>query len=116
MSRMKFFISSTYSDLKNIRQVAINTLESLINGVTGQIATMEYFAASPEDSKSVCLEQLSQSDVIIGIYANRFGWTGDDGHSMTEIEFDEAKNQGKPILAFVENHIEDYIWKKKSGK
>lgn len=68
---------------------------------------MEYFAASPEDSKSVCLEQLSQSDVIIGIYANRFGWTGDDGHSMTEIEFDEAKNQGKPILAFVENHIED---------
>lgn len=104
---MKFFISSTYSDLKNIRQVAINTIESLINGVTGQIAAMEYFAASPEDSKSICLEELCRSDIVIGIYANRFGWTSDDGRSMTEIEFDEAKRQGKPILAFVENHIED---------
>lgn len=104
---MKFFISSTYSDLKVIRQIAINTIESLINGATGQIVAMEYFAASPEDSKSVCLEQLSQSDVIIGIYANRFGWTSDDGRSMTEIEFDEAKTQGKPILAFVENYIEE---------
>ena len=104
---MKFFISSTYSDLKNIRQVAINTIESLISGVTGQIAAMEYFAASPEDSKSVCLEELRRSDIVIGIYANRFGWTSDDGRSMTEIEFDEAKVQGKPILAFVENHIDD---------
>ena len=52
---MRFFISSTYSDLKNIRQVAINTIESLTNGVTGQVAAMEYFVASPEDSKSVCI-------------------------------------------------------------
>ena len=65
---MKFFISSTFSDLKNIRQVAINTIESLINGVTGQIAAMEYFAASPEDSKSICLEELCRSDIVIGIY------------------------------------------------
>lgn len=40
---MKFFISSTYQDLKDIRRVAINTIESLTERKTAEISAMEEF-------------------------------------------------------------------------
>lgn len=104
---MKFFISSTYQDLKNIRRVAINTIESLTERKTAEISAMEEFPASQKSSGTFCVDQVKDADIVIGIYGYRFGSKYYDGRSMTEIEFDEAKRQGKPILAFVENHIED---------
>lgn len=99
---MKFFISSTFEDLKEYRRHTINYLKDLTDEKTGQIGAMEYFAASEDTSKEVCLAELESSDIVIGIYGSRFGWEEEStGRSMTEIEFDRAVELGKPILGFV---------------
>ena len=102
---MKFFLSSTYLDLKEVRQVAINMLKSLI----GDIVAMEFFDANEASSSDVCLSKVRESDLVIGIYGNRYGSivsNDSDRRSMTEIEFDEANKCGIPILRFIANTVE----------
>ena len=99
---MKYFISSTFEDLKEYRRHTINYLKELTAEKTSEIGAMEYFAASEYTSKEVCLAELESSDIVIGIYGSRFGWEEKStGRSMTEIEFDKAVELGKPILGFV---------------
>lgn len=102
---MLFFLSSTYEDLKEIRAAAINVLESIIGHVTdatGHVVAMEFFNATERTCKEECLYELEHSDVVIGIYGNRYGYC-ENGlpPSMTEIELDYAVAHNKPILAFV---------------
>lgn len=104
---MKFFISSTYQDLKDIRRVAINTIESLTERKTAEISAMEEFPASQKSSGAFCVDQVKDADIVIGIYGYRFGSKYYDGRSMTEIEFDEAAEHGATILAFVAKNAEN---------
>lgn len=104
---MKFFISSTYQDLKDIRRVAINTIESLTERKTAEISAMEEFPASQKPSGAFCVDQVKDADIVIGIYGYRFGSKYYDGRSMTEIEFDEAAEHGTAILAFVAKDAEN---------
>lgn len=103
---MNFFLSSTYEDLKDVRKAAINFLYGIIGDVknsTGELIAMEFFDASMNTCKEECLRQLDASDIVIGIYGERYGTMDDEtGLSMTEIEFDYAKEAQKPILAFVQ--------------
>ena len=103
---MKFFISSTYQDLKDIRRVAINTIESLTERKTAEISAMEEFPASQKPSGAFCVDQVKDADIVIGIYGYRFGSKYYDGRSMTEIEFDEAAEHGATILAFIATDAE----------
>ena len=106
---MKIIISSTFVDLKEFRRVTINMLSSLMCKRTGDIVAMEFFDANAAPSSDVCLDKIRGSDLVIGIYGNRYGSvaaTDPEGRSMTELEFDEAKLCGKPILTFVANDIE----------
>lgn len=99
---MRFFISSTFEDLKEYRKYTIEYLTNLTDKKTGNFAAMEYFVASENTSKDVCLAELEKSDIVIGIYGSRFGWEEEEtGRSMTEIEFDRAIELGKPVLGFV---------------
>lgn len=99
---MRFFISSTYVDLVEYRAYTIKYLSNLTEKKTGSIAAMEYFVASENTSKEVCLSELERSDIVIGIYGTRFGCVeSETGRSMTEIEFDRAVELGKPVLALV---------------
>ena len=103
---MKFFISSTYQDLKDIRRIAINTIESLTERKTAEISAMEEFPASQKSSGAFCVDQVKDADIVIGIYGYRFGSKYYDGRSMTEIEFDEAAEHGATILAFIATDAE----------
>lgn len=106
---MKFFISSTFIDLKSFRFVAINMLNNLMCKKTGDTVAMEFFDANAAPSSDVCLDGIRDSDLVIGIYGNRYGSVAaadPEGRSMTELEFDEAKLCGKPILTFVVNGFE----------
>ena len=95
---MKFFLSSTYEDLKGLRQVAINTLEALCC----EVEAMEYFEASTRMNKEVCLRKLKESDLVIGIYGRRYGSIDPEtGKSFTEVEFDALAEWDKPFLGFV---------------
>ena len=105
---MRFFISSTFKDLIDFRGHVINVLENLTNLQTGSIAAMEYFAASENTCKEECLKELENSDVVIGIYGERFGTVDSEtGKSMTELEFDYATEHNKTILAFVSNSCKE---------
>lgn len=103
---MKFFISSTFLDLKEYRQVTINMLSDLIGdrtAATGQIAAMEFFSASEDTPKEVCQAELATSNILIGIYGQRYGSIDPElDLSMTEMEFDYAQENKMPILAFVQ--------------
>lgn len=103
---MKFFLSSTYKDLIEIRKVAINTLVGIMGNstdATGSVIAMEYFNASENSCKEECLKELDACDVVIGIYGERYGSIdAETGLSMTEVEFDYAVKKHKPILAFVQ--------------
>ena len=105
---MKVFLSSTYIDLVEHRKAAHDALERL-----GQeVGRMEIFGARAEEATSVALDQLEKSDLIVGIYAYRYGFIPEGSDiSITEQEYVHAKSKGKPVLCFVVN--EEHPWSPK---
>lgn len=105
---MKIFLSSTYKDLKEIRKVAINFLRGIVGDVTdatGEVVAMEFFDATERICKDECLHELSDCNLMIGIYADKYGTLDTDGRSLTEIEFDYAVEHNIPILSFVQREV-----------
>jgi tetratricopeptide (TPR) repeat protein len=102
---MKVFLSSTYLDLIEYRKTAKEALERLDQQVGG----MELFGARDEEPKRVALKQLEKCDLMVGIYAHRYGSILDgDELSITEQEFLHAKSKGIPVFCFLVN--EDQPW------
>src|SRR5512147_865772 len=102
---MKVFISSTYVDLIEHRKAAHDALERL-----GQeVGRMEIFGARTEEATSAALSQLEKCDLIVGIYAYRYGTIPDGSKlSITEQEYLHAKSKGKPVLCFVVDENEPW--------
>ena len=105
---MKVFLSSTYIDLIEHRKAAHDALER----IGQEVGRMEIFGARAEEATSVALDQLEKSDLVIGIYAYRYGFIPEGSEiSITEQEYVHAKNKGKPVLCFVVN--EEHPWSPK---
>lgn len=103
---MKAFISSTFQDLIDYRLKASEALERL--GQQG--IRMEVFGARPEGAVKVCYDEINDADVFIGIYAHRYGYMPPESDiSITEMEYDFAIEQQKPIFCFLVN--DDYPWR-----
>lgn len=102
---MKIFLSSTYKDLCKIREAAINFLKGITGNITnstGEIVAMEFFDASENTCKEECLYNLSNCNLVIGIYGEKYGSIDIESNlSMTELEFDYALEHSIPLLAFV---------------
>jgi tetratricopeptide (TPR) repeat protein len=97
---MKVFLSSTYLDLIEYRQAAKQALERLGQQVGG----MEIFGARDEEPKKVALAELEKCDLMVGIYAHRYGSILEDEElSITEQEFLNAKSKGIPVFCFMIN-------------
>jgi len=100
---MKIFVSSTYLDLKEYRgkvRAAILRLEQEYSG-------MEYFGSQPEEPKTVSKDKIKQSDILIGVYAHRYGVIPDgDEESITEQEYHYAASLDKPCFCYIidKNH------------
>jgi len=102
---MKIFLSSTYQDLIAHRESAARAIERL--GQQG--VRMEVFGARPLEATSACLEEIQDSDALIGLYAHRYGYTPKgQSKSITEQEFDFAMAKEKPIFCFIVN--DEYPW------
>ena len=102
---MKVFLSSTYWDLVDHRAKAAQAIERL--GQHG--IRMEVFGARPDEATASSLDEVASSDVLVGIYAHRYGTIDtDSGISITEREFDFAQQQQKDILCFMVD--EDFPW------
>ncbi|MGD0899158.1 MAG: DUF4062 domain-containing protein [Thermoguttaceae bacterium] len=110
------FISSTSEDMENHRSSAKDA--ALRAGFLPRM--MEYFPASGEHPPlRACLAKISGSesegpaDVLVVIVAHRYGWVPQEQRdserkSITWLECEKAKDDGKEILAFLVN--EKHVW------
>jgi hypothetical protein len=96
--RLQVFVSSTFSDLIPERQAAVEAILS-----AGHIpAGMELFAAGDESQMEVIKQWIDESDVYLLILGGRYGSVeSKTGKSYTQLEYEYALTQGKPLFACV---------------
>lgn len=94
----KIFLSSTFKDLQAYR----NAVRIVIERIGLKPVDMRYFGSQPRRWKETALKELEECDVMIGIYAHRYGTIPDDDEfSITEQEFDHAGVCGIHRLCYV---------------
>lgn len=98
--RLQVFVSSTFNDLKNERQAAVEAILS-----AGHIpAGMELFTAGDESQMEVIKQWIDESDVYLLILGGRYGSVEPKtGKSYTQLEYEYALGLGKPLFACVVN-------------
>jgi hypothetical protein len=96
--RLQVFVSSTFSDLREERQAAVEAILS-----AGHIpAGMELFAAGDESQMEVIKQWIDESDVYLLIVGGRYGSIEPkSGKSYTQLEYEYALEKGKPLFACV---------------
>jgi len=102
---LKVFISSTYLDLKEYRQTAID----IVNRYECVPLAMEHFMSQPKEPEEVCENEIGECDIFVGIYAHRFGFCPEGGKkSITQLEYELAGRLGKECLCFIVQ--KDFPW------
>ena len=91
------FASSTFEDLKDERSQVSNALAKAVYVAAG----MELFPASDQQQLEYIKRIIDRSDYYVVIVAGRYGSLADNKLSHTENEFDYARSQGIPVLAFL---------------
>ncbi len=96
--RLQIFISSTYLDLIPERQAAVSAILK-----SGHIpAGMELFTAGDRSQMETIKKWIDESDVYMLILGGRYGSVEPtSGISYTELEYDYAIQQRKPLFAVV---------------
>ncbi len=96
--KLQVFVSSTYLDLKEERQAAVEAILA-----AGHIpAGMELFTAGDESQLEVIKQWIDESDVYVLILGARYGSIDAlTGKSYTHIEYEYAFGQAKPLFACV---------------
>jgi hypothetical protein len=93
--RYQVFISSTYDDLRDVRQ---EVSQALLRAECFP-AAMELFPAADEGVSGYIKEVIDQSDYYLLISAGRYGSIERmSGLSYTELEYDYAVERGKPVI------------------
>lgn len=96
--KYQIFVSSTYADLVQERQAAV---EAILR--CGHIpAGMELFSAGDESQLEVIKRWIDESDIYMLILGGRYGTIEPNlGLSYTEIEYEYAMSRSKPFFAVV---------------
>lgn len=97
----KIFISSTSRDLAEYRKVLVRSINSL---KIFKAVNQEDFGLIPGAPLANCIELVTNSDIFVGIFGHYRGWEvdGDERRrSITEIEYDTAMAEAKPVFAVV---------------
>lgn len=106
--RLQVFISSTYKDLIEERQAAVQAILS-----AGHIpAGMELFSAGDKSQMSVIKEWINQSDIFLLILGGSYGSIEPtSGKSYIQIEYEYALQLNKPLFSIVihENYLEEKV-------
>ncbi|HJQ23188.1 MAG TPA: DUF4062 domain-containing protein [Blastocatellia bacterium] len=104
----QIYLSSTFSDLKEYRDIVYRTLRQMRHDVVA----MEDYVATDQRPLAKCLADVSHCDIYLLILAWRYGYVPNqdnpDNQSITEMEFRHAVQKGKPCLVFL--LAEDYPW------
>lgn len=88
----KIYISSTYEDLKEYREIACRVSKSLKH----EVNNMEKYSAFSRPPIKKCLKDVDECDIYIGIFARRYGSIPPDRDlSFTELEYRRAYDNEK---------------------
>jgi uncharacterized protein DUF4062 len=94
------FVSSTFSDLEDERRQVSNTLAK-----AGYLAAgMELFPATDQQQFDFIKRVIDRSDYYVVIVGGRYGSLADGKVSYTEKEFQYARSQNIPVLAFLHKY------------
>ena len=103
MERLKIFISSTMKDLQEERKV----IDQAISQLRFQALRAETIGAQAVSPREACLMMAQECDIYLGILGARYGYIPpNQSVSVTEMEFNEARALGKPILLY-RKQVED---------
>lgn len=96
--KLQVFVSSTFTDLIEERQAAVEAILS-----SGHIpAGMELFAAGDESQMTVIERWIDESDVYLLILGGRYGSVDSKtGKSYTQLEYEYALAKKKPMFSVV---------------
>ncbi len=95
--RYQVFVSSTYTDLLEARREVMQALLELDCIPAG----MELFPAADDDQWTLIKQVIDDCDYYIVIIAGRYGSIGPEEKSFTQLEYEYAISQGKPVIAFL---------------
>jgi len=95
--RYQVFVSSTYEDLRDARQEVMQALLELDCIPAG----MELFPAANEDQWTLIKGVIDDCDYYIVVVGGRYGSVGPNGVSYTEMEYEYALSQGRPVIGFL---------------
>ncbi len=108
----KVYISSTYGDLKEYREIVYRTLRRM--GYDA-VAMEDYVATGQNPPLDKCLADVAECEWYVGIFAWRYGYIPVEGNSeersITELEYRQAEKLGKPCFIFLLD--EDAPWSRK---
>ncbi|WP_201589744.1 DUF4062 domain-containing protein [Psychrobacter fozii] len=106
--KLQVFVSSTYEDLRSDRQAAVSAILK-----AGHIpAGMELFTSGDQSQMDTIRRWIDESDVYMLILGGRYGSVESSTQvSYTELEYDYALEQGKPLFAVVidEDALEERV-------
>lgn len=98
---MKVYLSSTYTDLVEYREHVLRVLRRL----SLNVRAMEDYGARDDRPVDVCLADVAESDLYIGVFAFRYGHIPQaenaEGRSITELEYRKAVGLHIPRLIFL---------------
>ena len=106
MNQRRIYISSTYLDLKEYRESVFATLQRTGNF---NVVMMEYYSASSITPIQKCLDDVTNCDVYVGIFAWKYGYIPEGyDKSITELEYRKAIETEKRILIFLLRDDEEW--------
>jgi hypothetical protein len=86
---IRVFLSSTFTDLKDLRQQVADRLSQIIGA---RLVIMETFGSDEAPPEITSVRRVRECDIFVAIYAHRYGTVDPiTGKSITELELDEAE-------------------------
>jgi len=102
----KIFISSSFHDDFDLGFIEERKwVKQLINDASDSFnlkdISLDGALAYTESTKEKSLQRVEQADMIILFVGTRYGSIRENGKSMTELEYDRAKELDKPMLIYI---------------
>ncbi|WP_316674950.1 DUF4062 domain-containing protein [uncultured Tolumonas sp.] len=103
------FVSSTCYDLGQVRADIRDLIHSL--GLEPVLSEYDSFPINTNlDTVSACLQNVrDKADIFILIVGGRYGFQTENGKSITNLEYLEAKKKGIPIYVFIAENIQNIL-------
>ena len=95
--RYQVFISSTFTDLVEERQIVLKAILEIDYMPAG----MELFPATDDAAWQLIKDVIDSSDYYVLVVGGRYGSMDTEGLSYTEKEYDYSVKQKKPVVAFL---------------